>query len=219
MLPPFFLCEYPRPLAFPRRVGNNPVVSVMRLARGLAILFWLSLPAAAMALPQQEPAASGTAAAQAPAPTSKAETPAASAPKTETTPAETTPAATKKTDNGAASGNRKRRHRAAPAPDGTPKKIVVREGGASEPAAQIAPGMTPEEAARERQNTEQLLSSTGVHLTELAARTLDAGQQETVGQIRNYMDGARSALKDGDVRRADTLATKAHLLAEDLVKH
>jgi hypothetical protein len=40
-----------------------------------------------------------------------------------------------------------------------------------------------------------------------------------VGQIGNYMAGTRSALKEGDVRRASTLAQKAHLLAEDLVKH
>ena len=39
-----------------------------------------------------------------------------------------------------------------------------------------------------------------------------------MGQIHNYMDGARAALHEGDVRRASTLAEKAHLLAEDLVK-
>jgi hypothetical protein len=95
---------------------------------------------------------------------------------------------------------------------------VVREGGASEPTAQIVPGMSPAEAARQRQNAEQLLKTTDNHLTQLAGRTLDAPRQETVGQIRNYMDGARLALKEGDVRRASTLAEKAHSLSEDLVK-
>ncbi len=121
--------------------------------------------------------------------------------------------------NGSASGTRKRRKRAASAPDGAPRKIVVREGGASEPAALIAPGMSPAEATRQRQNAEQLLGSTDDKLKRLAERTLDARQQETVGQIRNYMDVARSALKEGDVRRANTLAQKAHLLSEDLTKH
>ena len=152
-------------------------------------------------------------------------------------PAETTPAAPanqqtpdaaktapksvakEKTDAGSANGNRKRRKRAASTPNGAPHKIVVREGGASEPAAQIAPGMTPAEASRQRHNAEQLLGATDDKLKGLAGRTLDAKQQETVGQIRNYMDGARSALKEGDVRRANTLAQKAHLLSEDLVKH
>jgi hypothetical protein len=79
--------------------------------------------------------------------------------------------------------------------------------------------MPPAEAARQRESAEHLLGSTGGQLKQLAGRTLDARQQETVGQIRNYMDGARSALKEGDVQRASTLAEKAHLLAEDLGKH
>jgi hypothetical protein len=96
---------------------------------------------------------------------------------------------------------------------------MVREGGASEPAAQIAPDMTPAEAVSQRQNAERLLGSSDDQLKLLAGRTLDARQQETVGQIRNYMGGARSALQEGDLRRANTLAQKAHLLADDLVKH
>jgi len=113
----------------------------------------------------------------------------------------------------------KRRKRAAPAPAEGPRKIMVREGGASEPAAQIAPDMTPAEAVSQRQNAERLLGSSDDQLKLLAGRTLDARQQETVGQIRNYMGGARSALQEGDLRRANTLAQKAHLLADDLVKH
>ena len=81
------------------------------------------------------------------------------------------------------------------------------------------PGMTPAEATRQRQNAEQWLALTDDQLKRLAERTLDARQQDTVGQIRNYMEGARTALQEGDVRRASTLAQKAHLLAEDLVKH
>ncbi len=96
---------------------------------------------------------------------------------------------------------------------------MVREGGANEPAAQIVPGMTPAETTRQRQNAEQWLQSTDDQLKLLAGRTLDAQQQETVGQIHNYLDDARTALKEGDVRRASTLAQKAYLLADDLVKH
>ena len=214
----------------------------MRLACGLAIALWLSFPAAGMASRQQDPAGSTNAAGQAPAapapaenaPAEKSQTEAAPA---EQVPAETTPAAPahpqapaaekkasesvakKKMDAGSARGTRKRRKRTASARDGTPRKIVVREGGASEPAAQIVPGITPAEAARQRQNAERLLGSTDDKLKRLAGRTLGARQQETVGQIRNYMDGARSALKEGDVLRANTLAVKADLLSEDLVKH
>lgn len=100
-----------------------------------------------------------------------------------------------------------------------PRKVVVPEGGAREPPAQIAPGLTPEEAARERRDAEQWLTSADGQLKMLSGRTLGAQQEETVGQVRNYMVGARSALKEGDMRRANTLALKAHLLSEDLVKH
>ena len=114
---------------------------------------------------------------------------------------------------------KKRRKRTTPPPDGAPLKIVVREGGAKEPAAQIAPGLTPSEQARQRRSAEQLLSSTDDQLRQLTLRTLNARQQETVDQIHNYMAGARSALKDGDLRRASTLAEKAHLLSDDLLRH
>ena len=79
--------------------------------------------------------------------------------------------------------------------------------------------MTPEEAARERREAELLLSTTAEILKEIAPRQLDVQQQETVSQIHNYMESARSALKGGDIPRAHTLAQKAGLLAEDLVKH
>jgi hypothetical protein len=100
-----------------------------------------------------------------------------------------------------------------------PRKVVVPEGGAREPPAQIAPGLAPEEVARERRDTEQWLASADGQLKMLSGRMLGAQQEETVGQVRNYMVGARSALKEGDMRRANTLALKAHLLSEDLVKH
>ena len=204
----------------------------MHLVCRFAIVLGLSFPAVGMPVGRQEPAGSPnpTGQTQAP-PTTKENAPAEPVP-VETAPAAPanpqTPAAEekvpesvakKKTEAGASSAAKKRRKRKASTPDGAPHKIVVREGGASEPAAQIAPGMTPTEATRQRHNAEQLLGATDDKLKRLAGRPLDAKQQEAVGQIRNYMEGARSALKEGDVRRANTLAQKAHLLSEDLVKH
>ncbi len=244
MLPPFFLriaakpTQYPE-LAFFARVVNNPVITDMRLTCGLAIAFWLSFPAAGMAWWQQDAAGGANSAGQAPAaPAARAETAPAQQVPAETTRAELDnpktavaehkkapeSVAKKKMGAGSASGvsgggTRKRRKGTASAPEGAPRKIVVREGGAIEPPAQIAPDITPAEATRHRQNAERLLGATDVQLKQLAGRTLDDRQQETVGQIRNYMDGARSALKEGDVRRASTLAEKGHMLAEDLVKH
>jgi len=198
-------------LAFLVRVGNNSLGTAMRLTYGLAIALWLSLPAAGMASQQQEPADSANSAGKVPPAAATESTPDAGSTASEGV-------ATKKT-NGSTSANTKRRKRAAPLRDGSPRRIVVREGGASEPAAQIAADLTPAEAARQRQDAERLLGSADGQLKLLAGRTLDPRQQETVGQIRNYMGGARSALQEGDLWRANTLAQKAHLLADDLVKH
>jgi hypothetical protein len=118
-----------------------------------------------------------------------------------------------------ASKSRKLRQPPASTSPGTPKKIVVREGGANEPAEQIVPGMTPAETTRQRHNAESWLISTDAQLKQLANRKLNPQQQETVAQIHNYRDGARQSLEEGDVQRASTLAEKAHLLADDLLEH
>jgi hypothetical protein len=96
---------------------------------------------------------------------------------------------------------------------------VVREGGAEEPTAQIVTGMTAEEADRQRREAELLLSTTAETLKEIGPRPLDNQQQETVSQIHNYMEGSRTAMKEGDIPRAHILALKAELLADDLAKH
>ncbi len=116
------------------------------------------------------------------------------------------------------SAHTKRRPHPQPPSSSAPRKVIVRQGGANEPAEQIVPGVTPAEAARLRQDAEQWLSSSESQLKRLADRQLNSQQQEGVSQIRNYMGGARTALQDGDVHRANTLAEKAHLLADDLVK-
>ena len=129
--------------------------------------------------------------------------------KSQKTDASTAPAASAK----------RRKSTSTKAPAGGPKRIVVREGGATEPAEQIAPGMSPAEAIKQRQNAQQWLGSTDEQLKQLAGKKLDVSQQQAMSQIHNYVDGARSALQEGDVRRASTLAEKAHLLAEDLLSH
>jgi len=184
----------------------------MRLTCGLAIALCLGLSAVGVASQEPDSAGSANSAGQVPPAAATESTPAAGAKVSEG-------AATKKTAASTSATTKRRNKRSAPAQAEGPRKIMVREGGASEPAAQIAPDMTPAEAASQRQNAERLLGSSGDQLKVLAARTLDVQQQEPVGQIRNYMVGARSALQEGDLWRANTLAQKAHLLADDLVKH
>ena len=103
--------------------------------------------------------------------------------------------------------------------DGEPRKIVIHRGGVGEPVTQILPGISQEEADRQRESAEQLLAAAESSLKELATRSLNVQQQETVVQVRQYVGVARSALKESDTQRAHTLALKAYLLSDDLVKH
>jgi len=108
---------------------------------------------------------------------------------------------------------------AQPVPQKRPRKIVVREGGASEPSTQIVTGMPVAEANQQRQETEKLMDAAEEDMKRVMGRILDAQQQETVSQVHNYVERARAALKEGDISRGHTLALKADLLADDLVKH
>jgi hypothetical protein len=142
-------------------------------------------------------------------------------PRTEAQPSEPKNEPEKKTDTGSG-GETVRRHAGKKRPaalKGGPRKVVVRHGGADEPTAQIVTGMAPEEADRQRQHAEQLLKSIDGILGRADPHAYNVPQQETVSQIHNYMEGARSALKEGDIERAHTLAMKAVLLAKDLTKH
>ena len=105
--------------------------------------------------------------------------------------------------------------------EGEPRKVVIHHGGTSDPVSEIVPGMTLEEANRQRESAEQLLAASDTSLQQLAAHKLNAKQEETVIQIRQYMDAARNALKgtNSDTQRAHTLALKAYLLSDDILKH
>jgi hypothetical protein len=101
----------------------------------------------------------------------------------------------------------------------TPEKKVIRNGGTADPAVQLAPGVSDEQASRQRQSTTQLLATTDTNLKQISARQLSASQQDSVSQIRKYMEQAKTAEAAGDVQRAQNLASKALLLSDDLVKH
>src|SRR6266850_2387217 len=99
-----------------------------------------------------------------------------------------------------------------------PKKTVVRHGSTAEPTTQLAPGITEEQAARQRETTSQLLSSTDAALQKLDARQLSGDQKETIEQIRKFMQQAKAADAEGDPERSYKLALKAHLLTDALEK-
>ena len=104
-------------------------------------------------------------------------------------------------------------------PAAASEKKVVRNGGTADPVVQLAPGMSAEQASSQRQSTTQLLAATDDNLKQIASRQLNSTQQDSVSQIRKYMEQAKAAEEAGDVQRAHNLASKALLLSDDLVKH
>jgi len=107
----------------------------------------------------------------------------------------------------------------APPPAGQDAtKTVIKHGSTSEPTTQLSPGITDEQAARQRESTNQLLSSTDATLQKLDVNELTSDQKETVVQIRKFMEQAKAADAEGDPQRSYKLALKAHLLTDALEK-
>lgn len=98
-----------------------------------------------------------------------------------------------------------------------PPKKVVRNGSAPEPEIQLVGGTTDQQAANER-STEQLSAATEDNLKKIAGRQLSASEQESVEQIKQYMEQSKQAVAAGDAERAHNLAQKARLLSDQLVK-
>ena len=99
-----------------------------------------------------------------------------------------------------------------------PQKRVVRRGSTTEPTTKLAPSITTEQAARQRETTNKLLASTDASLQKLSGRQLTKDEQETVAQIRKFMEQVKTADAAGDLQRAYKLAMKAHLLSDALSK-
>jgi hypothetical protein len=97
-------------------------------------------------------------------------------------------------------------------------KTVVRNGGASEGTAQISPGMSDDQARRQREATNQLLAATDANLKRVSGKQLTSSQQGTVDQISSYVRQSKAASASGDLSRARTLAFKAQLLSDELAR-
>lgn len=63
-----------------------------------------------------------------------------------------------------------------------------------------------------------MLSATDMNLKKLDGKKLTASQQDMVNQVRQFMQQAKGAVATGDTERARTLAWKAQLLSEEVVK-
>ncbi len=107
------------------------------------------------------------------------------------------------------------RHAVAKKP---PKKVV--EAEKTEPPAtsigQISPGPTPD-AAHSQSSTDQLLQGAEANLNSIT-RQLSKEEEAMRAQIKEFISQSRKATTENDPARAHTLAVKARLLSDDLVK-
>jgi hypothetical protein len=78
--------------------------------------------------------------------------------------------------------------------------------------------MTEEQAAHQRETTNKLLATTDASLQKLSGRQLSKDEQDTVTQIKRFMQQVKTADAAGDLQRAYKLAVKAHLLSDALAK-
>lgn len=113
------------------------------------------------------------------------------------------------------------------APDGTatpsaskpcpPPKKVVRNGSSEEPKVELLGGTPAQKASTER-STEEITAATEENLKKIAGLELSSNQQETVTQVRQFIEQSKKAVASGDPERGRNLALKARLLSDELVK-
>jgi len=107
---------------------------------------------------------------------------------------------------------------AGPSTNCPPPKVIVRQGGTSEPSIQLAGGPPPGQTSTQRDTANQMLDATEANLKKIAGKPLTSNQQEMVNQTRQFIQQSKAAVEAGDLERARTLAWKAQVLSEELVK-
>lgn len=118
-----------------------------------------------------------------------------------------------KPNNSTASG--KNSAAASPCP---PKKVIVRQGSTSDPSIEVVGGAQGRQASDERDTSIQMLETTEANLKKVEGTQLDSNQQDMVKQVREFIDQSKAATSAGDLDQARTLALKAQLLSEELVR-
>ncbi len=99
-----------------------------------------------------------------------------------------------------------------------PSKVIVKQGGTAEPSIQLAGGAGSKQTSQDADTAKQMLGTTEANLKQIAGKQLSSAQQDMVTQIRQFMAQSKAAAGDGDLDRARTLAWKAQVLSQELVK-
>ncbi len=97
----------------------------------------------------------------------------------------------------------------------TGKKVIPAE---PVPTPQsISPGTTPANGGNNQASTDQLLQGAEANLNGIT-RALSKDEEAMRAQIREFIKQSRTATTENDPARAHTLAVKARLLSDELVK-
>jgi outer membrane biosynthesis protein TonB len=101
----------------------------------------------------------------------------------------------------------------------TPSKRVIPAEPTPTPlqTGQISPGLTPADGGNNQASTDQLLQGAEANLNGIT-RTLSKDEEAMRTQIREFIKQSRTAITENDLARAHTLAVKARLLSDELVK-
>lgn len=95
----------------------------------------------------------------------------------------------------------------------------MRQGSTSEPSIEVVGGAEGRQASDERDTAIHMLETTEANLKKMEGTQLNSRQQDMVKQVREFMDQSKAATSSGDLDQARTLAWKAQLLSEELLKH
>lgn len=99
-----------------------------------------------------------------------------------------------------------------------PTKVIVRQGSTSEPSIELVGGAAGSQASDERNTANKMLETTETNLKKMEGSELNSNQRDMIKQVRLFMDQSKAATSAGDLDQARTLAWKAQLLSEDLLK-
>lgn len=94
----------------------------------------------------------------------------------------------------------------------------MRQGSTPDSSIELVGGAAGPAASDERNNSIQMLETTEANLKKMDGLQLDSSQQDMVKQVRQFMDQSKAANSAGDLDQARTLAWKAQLLSEELLK-
>jgi hypothetical protein len=99
-----------------------------------------------------------------------------------------------------------------------PSKVIVRQGSTSDSSIELVGGAAGSQASDERNNSIEMLETADANLKKIDGTQLDSNQQDMIKQVRQFMDQSKAATSAGDLDQARTLAWKAQLLSEELLK-